>query len=146
MWKAPTEQDLKISISDDELDSYRDAAKKDMSFDTVEEILARTATLVRGYCRANTNVRLGPAGTIPAGLIAPAMDYAAVDVVKRLPAGVTDERNTARAAALQIFRDVAEGKMQPESFGEPDDASAGSSIQLANTSPQRFTPDNMAGL
>jgi len=146
MWRKPTEQDLQISISQVEVESYKDAATNDTAVDTVEAILSRTAALVRGYCRANPRIRLGPAGTIPQGLLAAAMDYAAVDVVKRTPSGVSDERRRARETALQMFRDVAEGKIQVESFGEADDASGGSAVEVAAYSPQRFTPKELEGL
>jgi len=146
MWRKPTERDLQISISQAEVESYKDAATSDTAVDTVEAVLARTASLVRGYCRANPRIRLGPSGTIPEGLMAAAMDYAAVDVVKRTPSGVSDERRRARETALQMFRDVADGKMLAESFGEPDDASGGSPVEVAVSSPQRFTPDEMEGL
>ncbi|MCL1921988.1 MAG: DUF1320 family protein [Kiritimatiellaeota bacterium] len=146
MWLKPTEQDLQMSISQAEVDSYRDAATSDVTVDTVEAILARTADLVRGYCRANPGIRLGPAGTIPGGLLAAAMDYAAVDVVKRTPSGVSDERRRARETALQMFRDAADGKMLVTSFGDADDASGGSAAQVAASSPQRFTPNELEGL
>jgi hypothetical protein len=146
MWRKPTEQDLQISISQTEMESFRGAATADVTVDTVASMLARTASLVRGYCRANGRIRLGPPGTIPEGLMAAAMDYAAVDVIKRTPSGVSEERRRARETALQMFRDVAEGKMLAESFGEPDDAAAGSAVQVADSSPQRFTPGELEGL
>jgi len=146
MWRAPTEQDLQISISQTEMESFRSAATADVMQDTVASMLARTTSLVRGYCRANPRIRLGPSGTIPEGLMAAAMDYTAVDVVKRTPSGVSEERRRARETALQMFRDVAEGKMLVESYGVPDDAAAGSSVEVADSSRQRFTPDELKGL
>lgn len=93
-WRAPTSADLMLSISETELEAYSAAATQ--SGETAEGLLKRGADMVRGYLRANGSVRLGPAGTLPESLIAPLMDYLCVDVIKRLPVGVSDDRRTAR--------------------------------------------------
>jgi hypothetical protein len=57
---------------------------------------------------------------LPEGLISPAMDYAAFDVLKRLPVEVGAARVKAREEALLLFEDVAQDKVTPESFGEDE--------------------------
>jgi hypothetical protein len=48
------------------------------------------------------------------------MDYAAFDVLKRLPVEVGAARVKAREEALLLFEDVASDKVTPESFGEDE--------------------------
>lgn len=89
---------------------------------------------------------MGPAGTIPETLIRPAMDYLAVDVVKRLPRGVSEDRRRARESALAIFRDVAGGKMRVEDYGASATASSGASAEVASSRPITTSPNQLGGL
>lgn len=65
------------------------------------------------------------AGSLPEGLISPAMDYAASDVLKRLNVEMNKDRADARRAAREIFDAVASGKHKPEAYGETDDSGGG---------------------
>ena len=144
MWRAPTIADLSLSISETELDAYSAAATE--SGETAEGLLRRGADLARGYLRRNRAVTLGPAGTVPEAVVAPLMDYLAVDVVKRTPLGVSDDRRRARDQALQLFRDIAADRYDVESHGAEDDASPGGASELASSAPQRLTPQELSGL
>jgi hypothetical protein len=144
-WRAPTESDLSGSISAAEIAAYRAAAVDSSQGDPVTAQLASVLDLVRGYCRAGS-VAMGPAGTIPETLIRPAMDYLAVDVVKRLPRGVSEDRRRARESALAIFRDVAGGKMRVEDYGASATASSGASAEVASSRPITTSPNQLGGL
>ena len=61
-------------------------------------------------------------GSIPEGLISPAMDYAAYDVLKRMPMEIGKDRSDARRAAVTLFDAIASKKYQPESFGGEADS------------------------
>lgn len=146
-WRIPTTEDLTSVLSLTEIETYsRGAASLDA--DPVPRILANTADLVRSYCRSHGNVALSPvAGTIPEGLIGPAMDYAAYNLLKRFPLKITETRTSARDAAIRIFQDVAEGKLTPESYGAAADTPSGQvAVEVAVSSRRRVTSEKLEGL
>jgi hypothetical protein len=118
-WRAPTTSDLVATLSQAEVTAFDQSVPASASAPSAD-LVARTASFVRGFIRRNHHVRLGPAGTLPEGLISPAMDYAAFDVLKRLPVEVGAARVKAREEALLLFEDVASDKVTPESFGEDE--------------------------
>jgi hypothetical protein len=119
-WRAPTTADLIATLSKAEVDAFNQSVPSGTSPLPSADLVARTASFVRGFIRRNHHVRLGPAGTLPEGLISPAMDYAAFDVLKRLPVEVGAARVKAREEALLLFDDVAADKVTPEYFGEDE--------------------------
>lgn len=137
-WRAPTENDLKGSISATEIAAYRVAAADDEQTDPVTKKLDAVVTLVRGYIAAHAANTLGAEGTLPDGLIGPAMDYVAVDVIKRLPGrNVGEERSGARKAAIRLFETVAAGKFAIEQPIVESEEVIGS-ISPASSAPTRY--------
>jgi len=125
-WRAATEDDLLASISNAELEAYRAAVTKPGQTDPVTRKLADVTNMVRGYIAANADNVLGLDGTLPDKLIGPAMDYLAVDVIKRIPRReVSQERSDARKAAIRLFRDVADDKFAIDEPDEPSDEQHG---------------------
>ena len=118
-WQIPTADDLAASMSATEISRMRSAASE--YADTLPAVLTRAVALVRGYVRAGGNP-LGAAGTIPAELLAPVMDYVAVDVLARLGMEVASERNARRAAAIALFNRVADGRFPIQPPGADPDA------------------------
>jgi phage gp36-like protein len=118
-WQTPTTSDLLASLSRSELDDIGSKGA-DIDQDATAQILARTAEAVRGYVR-RTGVTMGPAGTIPSELLAACTDIAAVDIFLRLGVGPAEGRTDRRRDALQLLRDMADGKgVSPEGYGEAD--------------------------
>lgn len=113
-WIMPTRDDLTATVSAEEVDAFGDSA--DFA-DAVSGILSRTTNLVRGYVRAGGAKVPAEPGTIPPSLLAPAMDYAAFDLLKRFNIPVSEDRRKARADAVALFEKVAERKISVE----PDD-------------------------
>lgn len=120
-WRAPTRDDLIATLSREEVEAFDQSAATGSTTAPSADLVARTASFVRGFVRRNHRVRLGPAGTLPEGLISPAMDYAAFDVLKRLPVEVGAARVKAREEALLLFEDVAANKVTPESYLDEED-------------------------
>ena len=120
-WRAPTTADLAATLSQAEVDAFDQSVPAGGAVTPSADLVARTASFVRGFVRRNHRVRLGPAGTLPEGLISPAMDYAAFDVLKRLPVEVGAARVKAREEALLLFEDVAANKVTPESYLDEED-------------------------
>ena len=120
-WRAPTTADLAATLSQAEVEAIDQSVPSGGAVTPSADLVARTASFVRGFVRRNHRVRLGPAGTLPEGLISPAMDYAAFDVLKRLPVEVGAARVKAREEALLLFEDVAANKVTPESYLDEED-------------------------
>ena len=120
-WRAPTTADLAATLSQAEVEAFDQSVPSGGAVTPSADLVARTASFVRGFIRRNHRVRLGPAGTLPEGLISPAMDYAAFDVLKRLPVEVGAARVKAREEALLLFEDVAANKVTPESYLDEED-------------------------
>ena len=146
-WRAVDENDLAATISQGEIDAFRQDASLDGS-DPVARLLTRTVAMVRGYIATNGKVRrMGSSGTLPESLISPAMDYAAADVLKRINMPLNDDRRKARERAEDLFKDVAAGKYTPESDDADDTASTdGPAIEVVCTVRDRVSAAKLEGL
>ena len=136
-WRTLKKADLAATLSQKEIDAYQQsAAPSGGRADPVADLLGRTAEMVRGYCRANRSLRVSPVpGTIPESLVSPAMDYAAFDVLKRMPTPISEPRQKARDAAVALFERVADGDFTPE-----DAEDAGETPASAVASPHFLEP------
>ena len=97
-WTKPTREDLTATISSEEIDAF--SASADFS-DVVDANLRRTVQLVRGYVRAGGMTLPEDESLMPPSLLAPAMDYAAYDLLKRFS---VEMRSRAAAHARMHFR------------------------------------------
>jgi hypothetical protein len=61
---------------------------------------------------------MGPSGTIPRGLVIPAMDYAMGKVLNRIGVPLTEDRRKALEAATALFEKISQGAITPESYTE----------------------------
>jgi hypothetical protein len=136
-WIKPTRDDLTATTSAEEVAAFGDSA--DFA-DAVAGILARTADLVRGYVRAGGAKIPAEHGTIPPSLLAPAMDYAAFDLLKRFNIPVSEDRRKARTDAVALFEKVAERKLavEPADDEEPAAAAVAASPVAAPPNPARM--------
>ena len=72
--------------------------------------------------KANGRVKLSPDELeIPECTISPAMDYLAYDILKRIDAGISEERKEARRQAIAYFEKISSGEMSVEDYGESAD-------------------------
>ena len=146
-WRTVDENDLAATLSQGEIDAFRQDASLDGS-DPVARLLSRTVAMVRGYIATNGKVRcMGPSGTLPESLISPAMDYAAADVLKRINVPLNDDRRKARERAEDLFKDVAAGRFTPESDGADDaEPTDGPAIEVVATVRDRVSAAKLEGL
>jgi len=137
-WRRLTKADLAAALSQKEIDAYRQSVGSGQT-DPVGALLSRTAEMARGYCRANRSVRL-PADpeAVPGSLVAACCDYAAYDVLKRLPVPVGEDRRRARDQAIELFQAVARGDVTPETADESADDTAAGSPASAEPCPPRL--------
>lgn len=110
-WITPTRDDLTATVSAKEIEAF---GKSSDFADAVDAILARTVSFVRGFVRAGRARLAADAGSIPASLLAPAMDYAAFDLLKRFNVPMSEDRRKARADALALFEKVAARQLAVE--------------------------------
>lgn len=146
VWRSPTEKDLGSSISAAEIEAYRTAAADEEQGDAITNLLTRTVDHVRGYLRGNSKIKMGPKGTLPESLIAPAMDFAAFDAVKRVPRANTEDRRSARSAAVTLFGRVQSGTYDVESYGAEESQGVNVGVEQASASNRRVTPNTLDGL
>ena len=116
-WRTVDETDLAATVSQGEIDAFRADGPTDGS-DPVARLLQSTVDTVRGYISCNGAVRMGPSGTIPRGLVIPAMDYAMGKVLNRIGVPLTDDRRKALEAATALFEKISQGAITPESYTE----------------------------
>jgi hypothetical protein len=120
-WITPAESDLLTAFSETELATYRAAATASGQADPVAPTLAQVADLVRGYVGAYKPNTLGPPGTIPQKLLAPALDLACVRLPQRVGVAPKDVRQAAADRAVRLLEQVAAGIFNIE---EPDVAAS----------------------
>ena len=141
-WIEPTESDLAASLSQSEIDAFRRDGALDGS-DPVAPLLARTVQLVRANIAAGGRCsKMGPAGTIPAGLVIPAMDYTMAKVLNRLNVPLSEDRRNALRRAEEIFDKLAAGTLAAESYAEDDELDA-SSLPASSPSFAPATPERL---
>ena len=116
-WRTVDETDLAATLSQGEIDAFRADGPTDGS-DAVARLLDSTVDTVRGYISCNGAVRMGPAGTIPRGLVIPAMDYAMGKVLNRIGVPLTEDRRKALERATDLFEKISRGEITPESYTE----------------------------
>ena len=110
-WITPTRDDLTATVSAAEITAFGECADFTAA---VDALLARTGSCVRGFVRAGRVRLAADAGSIPASLLAPAMDYAASDLLKRFNVPMSEDRRKARADALALFEKVAARQLAVE--------------------------------
>ena len=141
-WIEPTESDLAANLSQREIDAFRRNGALDGS-DPVPSLLARTAALVRTWIASGGRcAKWGPLGTIPAGLVIPAMDFCMAKVLNRISVPLSEDRRNALRRAEEIFDKIATGALAVESYAEDgvvDDATLPvSSPASAPATPERL--------
>ena len=140
-WRTVDETDLAASVSQGEIDAFRADGPVDGS-DAVARLLVSTVDTVRGYLGCNGAVRMGPSGTIPRGLVIPAMDYAMGKVLNRIGVPLTEDRRKALERAEALFEKISRGEITPEGYAEDgeldDDARPASAPAFAPAHPVRL--------
>ena len=146
MWRKPTEDDIVATLSQAEVEAYKTSAN--WASDPVALLCDRIAAYVRGYLATNGNIRMSPnEHEIPEATISPAMDYLAVDILKRLDITVSEDRRNARRDAIAYFDKIASGRVTVESYGQGDDAQTGGpAVEIVTSSRIRTDASRLEGL
>ena len=141
-WIEPTEADLAANLSQGEIVAFRRDGALDGT-DPVAPLLDRTASLVRTWIASGGRCsKMGPSGTVPAGLVIPAMDYAMAKVLNRLAVPLSDDRRNALRRAEEIFDKLAAGDLAVEAYS-PDGEVDGSTLPASTPASAPAHPERL---
>ena len=140
-WRTVDETDLAATVSQSEIEAFRADGPLDGS-DPVARLLESTVETVRGYLSCNGALKMGPAQTIPRGLVIHAMDFAAAKVLNRIGVPLSEDRRKALEKAESLFEKISQGAITPDSYAEDgatdDSARPASAPAFADATPQRL--------
>ena len=136
-WRAPSEDDFFATLEEDEADLFARNDGADRA--PIRQQLALAVSHERGCVRSGRKCRMpSDEGLLPDMLVAPAMDYAAFNLLKRLRRAVNESRTKSYERACSLFEKVASGAIVPEDYGEdPADVQPASSLASPSISPKR---------
>jgi hypothetical protein len=145
-WIIPLESDLLTAFSETELATYRAAATASGQADPVSPTLAQVVDLVRGYVGAYKPNTLGPPGTIPQKLLAPALDLASVRLPQRVGVPPKDVRAAAAQRAVRLLEQVAAGIFNIEEPLIPTSETTEAPRPTIEARRRHFTPRQEEGI
>ena len=135
-WRKPTQEDLVARLSQTEISAFARAST--FETDAAEGVLAQTAAFARDAMRSGGRCRLSPTdGEIPDGLFRPVIAIAILDLLNRFNVHPTEARREAARAAEDYLKDIAAGRIVPESFDAEGGEEAKSAGPMADEGPVR---------
>lgn len=145
-WIEIAEADLLTVLAGAELGGYRAAALASGQADPIAATITQVVNLVRGYvggCKQNT---LGEGATIPAKLLAPALDILAVAIPKRVGAAPKPVRKDAHDAAIKLLEQVAACRFDIEEPVTATEETSSSPRPLSEAKTLSHTRDDQDGI
>lgn len=136
MWKAPDIDDFYATLEESEADLF--ARTDGSAIDTIQRQIALAVSHARGFIRSGRKCRMAAdESLLPEMLVAPAMDFAAFNLLKRLRRDVNDSRTKAYERACSLFEKIGAGAIVPEDYGEdPADVQPAASIAHPSITPK----------
>ena len=119
MWIKPTLADFRAAILEAEMNAYKNVSIAE-GLDPVQKAMDDAVTVFRSSLRKTHNKKMGPLGTIPSDLIAPAMHIAVYYFVGgRVGVKVSETRTKLYDDAIRRSQRIGDGR---EAFADEDDA------------------------
>ena len=135
-WRKPTQEDLVARLSQPELSAFARAST--FETDAADGVLAQSAAFARDAMRSGGRCRLSPTdGEIPDGLFRPVLAIAILDLLNRFNVHPTEARREAARAAEDYLKEIAAGRIVPESFDAEGGEEAKSAGPMADEGPVR---------
>lgn len=135
-WRKPTQEDLVARLSQTEISAFTRAST--FETDAADGVLAQTAAFARDAMRSGGRCRLSPTdGEIPDGLFRPVLAIAILDLLNRFNVHPTEARREAARAAEDYLKEIAAGRIVPESFDAEGGEEAKSAGPMADEGPVR---------
>ena len=122
-WREITENDLASTLSQGEIEAFRQDGAQDGA-DAVSRTIALATAKARIYISSNSFIRIGPLGTLPEGVIPAVCDIVAYRLLRRLPVAVGEDRRLAAQKAEEMLEKIANGLLKVESDDEEDELAA----------------------
>ena len=114
-WRKPTEEDLTSRLSQTEISAF--SRSSSFETDAVSGVLAQAVGFARDAIRSGGRCGLSPVdGEIPDGLFRPVLAIAIIDLLTRFNVRPNEARSEAAKEAESYLREVAAGKIVPESY------------------------------
>ena len=145
-WITITEKDVLTVLSGPQLEGVREAALDPIQPDPIAPTVSQVVALVRGYVAGNPANQLGAGETIPAKLMAPALDLIAVRVPQRIGQSPSEGRKDLAKDAIRLLERVSEGKFDIEEPADPEAGSGGASVEIASATDRLTGRDKLQGL
>lgn len=121
MWRAPTTDDFRDAILEDELLAWQEASVADGK-DPASKAISNAVGTFRAALRSGYKGIMGVAGTLPDDLIPHAMHIAVYFFLAgRGGSQVSDGRRQLYTDALDMSKRIADGRL---AYTDPDDAEA----------------------
>jgi phage gp36-like protein len=119
MWIKPTLADFRAAILEAEMNAYKNVSIAE-GIDPVQTAMDNAVTVFRSSLRKTHNKKMGPLGTIPSDLVAPAMHVAVYYFVGgRVGVKVSETRTKLYDNAIRRSERIGDGR---EAFADEDDA------------------------
>ena len=135
-WRKPTQEDLVARLSQTEISAFARAST--FETDAADGVLAQSAAFARDAMRSGGRCRLSPTdGEIPDGLFRPVLAIAILDLLNRFNVHPTEARREAARAAEDYLKEIAAGRIVPESFDAEGGEEAKSAGPMADEGPVR---------
>ena len=135
-WRKPTQEDLVARLSQTEISAFTRAST--FETDAADGVLAQSAAFARDAMRSGGRCRLSPTdGEIPNGLFRPVLAIAILDLLNRFNVHPTEARREAARAAEDYLKEIAAGRIVPESFDAEGGEEAKSAGPMADEGPVR---------
>ena len=124
-WTSVSATTVKPRLSATELTALQTIDLPSGVTDALTDLVSQVVDEVRGYIRTG-GFPLGASGTLPAGLVAAAIDITRYRLAARFPVKIldTDQRRRAYEDAIKLLDRVSAGKWTPETPATPDTESA----------------------
>ena len=130
------EEDLVARLSQTEISAFTRAST--FETDAADGVLAQSAAFARDAMRSGGRCRLSPTdGEIPDGLFRPVIAIAILDLLNRFNVHPTEARREAARAAEDYLKEIAAGRIVPESFDAEGGEEAKSAGPMADEGPVR---------
>ena len=118
MWRLVEESDISATLSQKEIDAFAQSVA--YSANAIPDLLSRTVAFTRSFIRAGKISLPKDEMMLPESLINATMDILAFNILKRLPVPVLDDRKVAYQDAINLLKDVANGKLSIEAYETED--------------------------
>lgn len=132
-WITPSETELAATLSQREIDAFRQSAAYGPGEEPVAAALRQAAWQVRGACRSNGRVRLDRANpdSVPRSCLRALCAIVAYDILKRLPVPVGEDRRRAYEEALGYLEKIATRAITPENGDDESDSGSATVLPVS---------------